>query len=81
MSFTRNLRVKASPLKAGTTLAGEGRRKTALDVGGRRLSARATCAIPAASRLDQQLENMGALYAPLPDAALRQRTARHCERL
>lgn len=32
-----------------------------------------TCAIPATSRVDHMLENMGACYGRLPDAALRQR--------
>jgi len=40
-----------------------------------------TCAIPATSRVDHLLENMGALYGPLPDTALRQRMAAHFERL
>jgi len=35
-----------------------------------------TCAIPATSRADHMLENMGALYGRLPDAALRKRMAR-----
>ncbi|MGH8595597.1 MAG: aldo/keto reductase [Gammaproteobacteria bacterium] len=34
-----------------------------------------TCAIPATSRVDHLLENMGALYGPLPDPALRERMA------
>ncbi len=34
-----------------------------------------TCAIPATSRVDHMLENMGAGYGPLPDAALRRRMA------
>lgn len=40
-----------------------------------------TCAIPATSRVDHLLENMGALHGPLPDAALRQRMAAQFERL
>jgi aryl-alcohol dehydrogenase-like predicted oxidoreductase len=40
-----------------------------------------TCAIPATSRVDHLLENMGALHGTLPDAALRQRMAEHFERL
>ena len=35
-----------------------------------------TCAIPATSRADHMLENMGALHGRLPDAALRRRMAR-----
>ena len=34
-----------------------------------------TCAIPATSRVDHMVENMGALYGPLPDASLRRRMA------
>jgi aryl-alcohol dehydrogenase-like predicted oxidoreductase len=34
-----------------------------------------TCAIPATSRVDHLLENMGAMRSPLPDAALRRRMA------
>lgn len=40
-----------------------------------------TCAIPATSRVDHLLENMGALHGPLPDAAMRRRMAEHFERL
>ena len=40
-----------------------------------------TCAIPATSRVDHMEENMGALYGPLPDAALRQRMIRDVEAL
>jgi diketogulonate reductase-like aldo/keto reductase len=40
-----------------------------------------TCAIPATSRADHMLENMGALYGRLPDAALRRRMARDFEAL
>jgi len=36
-----------------------------------------TCAIPATSRVDHMRENMQALRGPLPDAALRERLARH----
>jgi diketogulonate reductase-like aldo/keto reductase len=36
-----------------------------------------TCAIPATSRVDHMLENMGAAYGRLPDATMRQRMARH----
>ncbi len=36
-----------------------------------------TCAIPATTRVDHLRENMGALHGPLPDAALRERMARH----
>jgi diketogulonate reductase-like aldo/keto reductase len=34
-----------------------------------------TCAIPATSRTDHLLENMGAMHGPLPDAAMRRRMA------
>jgi diketogulonate reductase-like aldo/keto reductase len=40
-----------------------------------------TCTIPATSRTDHMLENMGALYGRLPDAALRKRMARDFEAL
>jgi aryl-alcohol dehydrogenase-like predicted oxidoreductase len=40
-----------------------------------------TCAIPATSRNDHMLENMGALYGGLPDVALRKRMARDFEAL
>ncbi len=40
-----------------------------------------TCAIPATSRVDHMIENMGACYGPLPDAALRQKIIRHFETL
>ena len=40
-----------------------------------------TCAIPATSRVDHMLENMGACYGPLPDAALRRRMADDFARL
>jgi len=36
-----------------------------------------TCALPATSRVDHMRENMGALHGRLPDAAMRQRMARH----
>ena len=36
-----------------------------------------TCAIPATSRVDHMLENMGAGFGPLPDAAMRARMIRH----
>ncbi len=36
-----------------------------------------TCTIPATSRVDHMRENMGALYGRLPDAAMRERMARH----
>ena len=38
-----------------------------------------TCTIPATSRADHMLENMGALYGRLPDAAMRRRMARDFE--
>jgi len=40
-----------------------------------------TCTIPATSRVDHMRENMQALRGPLPDAGLRERLARHVERL
>lgn len=40
-----------------------------------------TCAIPATSQLPHVLENMGALYGRLPDAALRERMIRTFEAL
>lgn len=40
-----------------------------------------TCVIPATSRVDHMTENMGALYGPLPDAALRARMIRYVEEL
>lgn len=40
-----------------------------------------TCAIPATSRADHMLENMGALYGRLPDAATRGRMARYFDAL
>ena len=40
-----------------------------------------TCAIPATSRVDHVLENMGAAAGPLPDAALRRRMAAHVAEL
>ena len=40
-----------------------------------------TCAIPATSRVDHMLENMGACYGPPPDAALRRRMANDFARL
>jgi diketogulonate reductase-like aldo/keto reductase len=40
-----------------------------------------TCAIPATSQAPHMLENMGALYGRLPDAAMRQRMIRHFEAL
>lgn len=40
-----------------------------------------TCAIPATSRPDHMLENMGALHGQLPDAAMRRRMARWVESL
>ena len=38
-----------------------------------------TCAIPATSRVDHMLENIGALKGRLPDPALRKRMIRHLE--
>jgi len=40
-----------------------------------------TCAIPATSRVDHMLENMGALYGRLPDPETRARMVRHVEAL
>ncbi len=40
-----------------------------------------TCAIPATSRVDHMLENMGAAYGPLPDGDMRTRMIRHVESL
>ena len=40
-----------------------------------------TCAIPATSRVDHMVENMGAVYGRLPDAELRRRMVRHVETL
>ncbi len=40
-----------------------------------------TCAIPATSRPDHLLENMGARFGPLPDAALRRRMAESVDRI
>ena len=40
-----------------------------------------TCAIPATSSVAHMNENMGALYGPLPDAALRDRMVRYVESL
>ena len=40
-----------------------------------------TCAIPATSRVDHMAENMGALYGPLPDQAMRERMVRYLESL
>jgi aryl-alcohol dehydrogenase-like predicted oxidoreductase len=40
-----------------------------------------TCAIPATSSIGHMLENMGALYGRLPDAAMRQRMLGHFEKL
>ena len=40
-----------------------------------------TCAIPATARVDHMAENMGALYGPLPDQAMRERMVRYLERL
>jgi diketogulonate reductase-like aldo/keto reductase len=40
-----------------------------------------TCAIPATSRVDHVLQNMGAARGPMPDAALRRRMAAHVESL
>lgn len=40
-----------------------------------------TCAIPATSRVDHMLENMGALAGRLPDAAMRARMIAHVEQL
>ncbi|HLE94067.1 MAG TPA: aldo/keto reductase [Sulfuricaulis sp.] len=40
-----------------------------------------TCAIPATSRVDHMLENMGAGFGRLPNAAMRKRMIEHFERL
>lgn len=40
-----------------------------------------TCVIPATSRVDHMRENMGALYGPLPDAAMRKRMVDYVESL
>lgn len=40
-----------------------------------------TCAIPATSKLDHMVDNMGAGFGPMPDAALRSRMIDHFERL
>jgi diketogulonate reductase-like aldo/keto reductase len=40
-----------------------------------------TCAIPATSRVDHMIENMGALRGPLPDAPLRRRMVQYVEGL
>ena len=40
-----------------------------------------TCAIPATSRVDHMLENMGACYGRLPDAATRQRMVQYVNSL
>ena len=40
-----------------------------------------TCAIPATSRVDHMLENMGAAYGKLPDPEMRGRMVRHFESL
>jgi len=40
-----------------------------------------TCAIPATSRVDHMLENMGALHGRLPDPDMRQRMAAYVENL
>ena len=40
-----------------------------------------TCVIPATSRADHMAENMGALFQPLPDAALRRRMVDYVESL
>ncbi len=40
-----------------------------------------TCAIPATSRIDHMLENMGAVYGRLPDSALRARLISYIESL
>ncbi|MBK8908618.1 MAG: aldo/keto reductase [Rhodospirillales bacterium] len=40
-----------------------------------------TCAIPATSRVDHMLENMGAAYGRLPDAAARRRMVQYVESL
>jgi len=40
-----------------------------------------TCAIPATSRVDHMVENMGALKGPLPDARMRRRMVQYVESL
>jgi diketogulonate reductase-like aldo/keto reductase len=40
-----------------------------------------TCVIPATSRVDHMQENMGALYGPLPDQAMREQMVRYVESL
>lgn len=40
-----------------------------------------TCAIPATSRVDHMVENMGALQGPLPDEALRREMVAYFERI
>ena len=40
-----------------------------------------TCAIPATSRVDHMLENMGACYGRLPDTEMRERMIRYVENL
>jgi len=40
-----------------------------------------TCAIPATSRVDHMIENMGACYGPLPDPAMRQKMIHHFEKI
>ncbi len=40
-----------------------------------------TCAIPATSRVDHMVENMGALQGPLPDARMRRRMVQYVESL
>jgi len=40
-----------------------------------------TCAIPATSRVDHMVENMGALYGRLPDQEMRERMVRYVESL
>jgi len=40
-----------------------------------------TCAIPATSRVDHMLENMGAAYGRLPDGEMRRRMVRYVESL
>ncbi len=40
-----------------------------------------TCAIPATSRVDHMIENMGAGFGRLPDAVMRRRMVEYFERL
>ena len=40
-----------------------------------------TCAIPATSRVSHMRENMGAAYGRLPEHSLRQRMARHLDKV